>query len=94
MNSLNLYYSHIKNPLASSQIKSDKLVLVVHPPVFTLNVCSCTHSQVAESIVLFFFITRYYFIVRELFSMREHAYIEAGARGPPLSYKNVGGHHA
>jgi hypothetical protein len=84
MNSLKLYYSYTKNPSPSSQAEGENLVLIVHPPAFVLSVYDSIHSQKADTVVLFFFVARYYFIIQEIVSPKEHARIETNARAPPL----------
>ena len=84
MDSLKLYYSYTKNPSPSSQTEEEKLILVVHPPAFVLSVYDSVHSQKADVVVLFFFVARYYFIIQEIVSPKEHARIETNARSPPL----------
>jgi hypothetical protein len=84
MNSLKMYYSNTKNPSSSRQTKEYNLILVFHPPVFVLNVHNSVLSQKTNTVILFYFVARYYFIIHETISPREHAYIETNARAPPL----------
>jgi hypothetical protein len=84
MNSLKMYYSNTKNPSSSCQTKVDNLILVFHPPIFILNVHNSVLSQKTNTVILFFFVGRYYFIMHEIISSREHAYIESNARAPPI----------
>lgn len=92
MNSLKMYYSNTKNPSSSCQTKADNLILVFHPPIFILNVHNSVLSQKTNIVILFLFAGRYYFIIHKIISPREHAYIEANARAPPL-YKLIGGYY-
>jgi len=88
-----MYYSNTKNPSSSCLTKSDNLILVFHHPIFVLNVHNSVLSQKTNTVILFFFVGKYYFIIHEIISPREHAYIEANARAPP-SYELIGGHYA
>lgn len=90
MDSLKMYYSNIKNPSYQAR---ENLVLVVHPPVFVLNIFDSVHFQKAEIIVLFFFVAKYYFIVHKSVSSRENTFVETNARSPPLD-ESIGGYYA
>jgi hypothetical protein len=92
MSSLKVYYFNTKNPSSSCQVEEKKLTLVFHPPVFVLNVHNSVLSQKTNTVILFFFVGRYYLIIHEIISPREHAYIEANARAPPL-YELIGGYY-
>lgn len=76
MNTLQLYYSYIKNPF-STQISTNEKIR------FILDVYNCTHNQTADELFLLVRVFIYYFIIQDVIPLEKYTFTNETSRGPP-----------